>query len=200
MYVWRKMTDKQRAEVLRLRRQCRRPLHSPPHFDVEGWAYFHLSAANFEHRPILGASAERMHDFSKALCRLFDGNDTPLYAWCILPNHWHALVRTTSLSMLMKEIGKLHGKYSHTWNGEDHLRARQCWHCCSDRRIRSEGHFCSVRNYIHHNPVKHGYVDRWQDWAFSSGRDFLEELGRGEAVRLWRTYPVLNMGDTWDLD
>ena len=27
-------------------------------------------------------------------------------------------------------------------------------------------------NYIHHNPVKHGYVDETVHWRYSSARDY----------------------------
>ncbi|MBN2703852.1 MAG: transposase [Pontiellaceae bacterium] len=200
MYNWRKMTERQREEVISLRRACQVPLHSPPHYEVPGRCRYHLSAANYEHAPIIGASSARMSTFSAALCDLFSGEIVDLYAWCVLPNHWHALVGTETLSGLIKSIGKLHGRTSFEWNGQDGQRGRRCWFCCADRRIRSESHFYAVRNYIHHNPVKHGYVDRWEEWPFSSAVDFLEMTGRDEALRQWREFPVLNMGEKWDID
>ena len=53
-------------------------------------------------------------------------------------------------------------------------------------------------NYIHHNPVRHGYVDHWQDWPFSSAVDYLAAVGREEAVRVWKAYPLLDYGAGWD--
>ena len=54
-------------------------------------------------------------------------------------------------------------------------------------------------NYIHHNPVKHGYVKQWSDWPFSSANDFLEEVGRDHAIELWQQYPILDYGKDWDV-
>jgi putative transposase len=64
--------------------------------------------------------------------------------------------------------------------------------------MRSDGHRWSTVNYIHHNPVRHGYVMRWLDWPFSSAADFLREVGREEALRLWKEYPLLDYGKGWD--
>ncbi len=64
--------------------------------------------------------------------------------------------------------------------------------------MRSERHFWATLNYVHNNPVRHGYVERCQDWPFSSAREFLEQMGRKEAERIWREYPVLNYGEGWD--
>jgi len=198
MYEWRKMTGEKRKEVVKLRRQCRVPLHSPPHYSVEGWNRYHLSAANYEHVPIIGKTPERMLSFSADLCAVFYKESHDLFAWCVLRNHWHALIGTTDLKSVLKGIARLQGMHSFEWNGEDDTRGRQCWHCCADRRIRSEAHFQAARNYIHHNPVKHGYAKKWTEWPYSSASLFLEEAGREKVLRLWKEFPVLDMGEKWD--
>jgi putative transposase len=48
--------------------------------------------------------------------------------------------------------------------------------------------------------VKHGYVSQWQDWPFSSAKDFLDEVGREQSLEFWENYPVLDMGKGWDWD
>lgn len=52
--------------------------------------------------------------------------------------------------------------------------------------------------YIHHNPVKHGYVKKWQDWPFGSAVDFLNTFGREYTEHLWRKYPIKRYGASWD--
>ena len=200
MYKWRKMSDEERKEELAFRKDSAYPPHSPPHSKEEGWNRYHLTAAIFEHESVIGKSDERMSAFSSELCAALsvDGN-TAIYAWCVLPNHWHALVGCGELKDLMEHVRLLHGRSSHLWNGEDDARGRKCWHCTADRRIRSDRHFYAVRNYIHNNPVKHGYVKKWREWEFSSAADYLDEVGDEEAARLWREYPVLDMGEKWDL-
>jgi putative transposase len=55
-------------------------------------------------------------------------------------------------------------------------------------------------NYIHNNPLQHGYVDKWQDWPWSSATDFIERVGRATAENIWREYPILDYGKKWDVD
>ncbi len=52
-------------------------------------------------------------------------------------------------------------------------------------------------NYIHHNPVRHGYVERRQDWPYSSATEFLAGLSCQEAERIWREFPLDKYGG-WD--
>jgi putative transposase len=65
--------------------------------------------------------------------------------------------------------------------------------------MRSESHYYTTLNYIHDNPVKHGYVTKWTDWPCSSVHWYLETKGREWLADCWRNYPVLNYGDKWDL-
>jgi hypothetical protein len=40
-------------------------------------------------------------------------------------------------------------------------------------------------NYIHHNPVKRGYIDEAKYWRYSSVRDYEGVEGLLEVERLW---------------
>jgi len=139
-----------------------------------------------------------MEKFEAELLQILSAENCSLYAWCVLPNHWHGLVRTANLKGVISKIGQLHGKTSFLWNGEDFKRGRKCWYRCMDRRMRSDRHCYVARNYIHHNPVKHGYVEKWEDWPYSSAVDYITETGREKVLEQWQEYPVLDMGEGWD--
>jgi len=125
-------------------------------------------------------------------------NNSTVFAWCVLPNHFHLLIETDDLPHLKKEIGKLHGKTSYEWNQEKNQVGRTVWYRCADRKIRNERHYWATINYIHNNPVHHGYVPNWTDWPFSSAADFIAQTGREKAISIWRDYPVLDYGKGWD--
>ena len=119
-------------------------------------------------------------------------------AWWVLPNHYHLLVKTADLKSLVAAMAKLHGGTSFRWNNEETCRGRKVWHGVPDRAMRSDSHFWATINYIHHNPVKHGHVTRWDEWPFSSAAEYLKEVGREEAIRIWKSYPILDYGKGWD--
>lgn len=183
MYEWRRMTPKQREEILAIRRGNDFPRHNTPHLDV-GDHYYHFTAACYEHHSYIGATQQRMIDFEARLLAAFREYCSNVFAWCVLPNHYHCLARTDLFNALLIHLGRFRGRISFEWNREDQKRGRKVWHGSSDRAIRSEGHFWATVNYIHHNPVRHGYVQRWQAWPFSSAADFLARIGREEAIRI----------------
>ena len=197
-YLWRALTPPQREEVLLWSKSNRRPWHSPPHRPNYGQLQFLISAACYEHASHIGFSPQRMESFTAALLSLLQQHATRTFAWCVLPNHYHVLVETSSVLKLLWELGRLHGRISHDWNGEENARGRQVFHGATERSMRSDRHFHTTVNYVHNNPVHHGYVRLWTEWPWSSAAECIEQMGSLEATKLWKEYPIRNYGRKWD--
>jgi putative transposase len=197
-YHWRHLTGDERAELLAWRQQQGRPWHSPPHLPNFDALQFHITAACHEHRPHIGLSRERMDEFSTGLLAALSADGGRVSAWCVLPNHYHALVETQDLPRLLRGLGRFHGRTSHTWNGQERTRGRQVFFRAVDRAMRSDAHVYATLNYVHHNPVHHGYVERWTDWPRSSAAAYVAQVGRNEAARVWQAFPVRDYGKGWD--
>jgi putative transposase len=108
MYYYRNLSPEQQNEVVVYRRQQRRPWHSPPHWNFEGERQFFISGTCFEHDQVIGVSHERMTECENALLEVCGNYAGVIYAWCILPNHYHILVKTDQVKELRKEIGRFH--------------------------------------------------------------------------------------------
>ena len=197
IYLWRKLTAKEQEELLGWRKQRELPWHRPPHRASEKTRY-HLTAACFEHRQHIGQSRKRMELFCGTLLEIFTRQGAQIHAWCVLPNHYHALISTIRILEVLAALGQMHGRLSFCWNGEEQIRGRQVWCGAVERYMRSDSRFWATLNYVHHNPVRHGYVERWTDWPWSSGKSFLQMTGFEEAKRIWRDYPIREYGKEWD--
>ena len=197
MYQWRALTEDERKELLKHRREREYPMHSPPHYVGESGLY-HLSAACYEHKPWIGLSPRRMTDFTRALLGVLKASGAEYDAWCVLPNHYHGLIKSDAVERTVAELGRLHGRASFFWNGIDNSRGRKVWCSPATRVIRSERHYWATMNYVHHNAVHHGYVEKWRHWPYTSAHEFLETMGEEEATRLWKEYPILDYGKGWD--
>jgi REP-associated tyrosine transposase len=199
MYDWRRMTQEDRAQALDVRRARQLPWHSPPHLDFEGTHQYLISAACYEHATIIGKDSDRMSVCEEGVLKACSEFCQATHAWCILPNHYHVLVTTEQIAQLRRQLGQFHGRSSHDWNGEDEARGRKVWYNCFERPMKSARHFWATLNYVHHNPVHHGYVEAWQDWPWSSAVEFLIRTGRARAMEIWKRYPILDYGKKWDI-
>jgi putative transposase len=92
-------------------------------------------------------------DHLHALCSLPPGDADYSTRWRQIKSGFsRALPRTETLST------------SRTNKGERGIWQRRFW----EHRIRDEDDFARHADYIHHNPRKHGYVERVADWPWSS--------------------------------
>jgi putative transposase len=90
-----------------------------------------------------------------------------VYAWCLMNNHVHLLVREVKedLSTTMKRIGVSYASY-YNW------KYQTIGHLFQDRFrsevVESRRSFLTVIRYIHQNPVKAGIVSHVDEWRWSS--------------------------------
>jgi putative transposase len=178
MYRWRRLTPEQRRIELAERLRNGRPPHSVPHIASDTTTYYMITAACFEHQPVIGHSPDRMQSFECDLVELLNRGCRQFFAWTVLPNHYHVLVDAGDVKGLLRSLGQLHGRTSFYWNGEENKRGRQVWCNAAETAMKSEGHFYASLNYVLHNAVHHGYVEKWPDWPYCSAEQYLESMGR----------------------
>lgn len=196
MYEYRKLNSAERAEILRYRREQGYPLHAPPH-PATGEGVFLITAANFEHNHIL-ANSSRRTSFETTIFQILKRFDFDVRGWVILPNHYHLLVHTHQFQKAGMMLKQLHGKTAHEWNFQDNLPGRKVWFNYSDRKIRGERHYYASLNYIHFNPVKHGYVTSPEEWPWSSIGLYIQDYGAQWIKDKWDAFPVMDFGKGWD--
>lgn len=97
-----------------------------------------------------------------------DGDRYVLQAWCVMPNHVHALIATnadTELGQIVhawkrfttRRINEILGRTGPVW-AKDYF----------DRYVRDDRHFETTKAYIENNPVAAGLCDTSEAWPFSS--------------------------------
>ncbi|MEQ9483585.1 REP-associated tyrosine transposase [Coleofasciculus sp. F4-SAH-05] len=196
MYEYRRLTPTQRAELVQQRLSRGYPPHAPPHV-VTDKEFYLLTAACYEHKCHVKDECRRQ----ELLNLLFDAFVTAgmeIRAWVVLPNHYHLLVHLTNFDELSRLFRLVHGRTSYQWNRDDNVTRRKVWYRYSDRAIRSERHYFAALNYLHYNPVKHGWSQSPYDWRESSVHWYLANFGRQWLRDAWIEYPVRDYGKDWD--
>jgi hypothetical protein len=101
------MTVDEREYALQLRHARRLPWHTPPHLDFKLAKQYLVSASCYEHACVIGKNPQRMTECESEVTEIFQKFCSHLYAWCVLPNHYHALVKTYRIAALREEIGTI---------------------------------------------------------------------------------------------
>lgn len=97
-----------------------------------------------------------------------------LYAYCLMPNHVHLVIRedSQSVSDIMKRVGS---RYVIWYNG----KYERVGHLFQDRfkseKVESDDYLLTVVRYVHQNPVKAKMVGKAGDYRWSSYGAYLSD-------------------------
>src|SRR5512139_2522316 len=126
-----------------------------PRLDAPGVLH-HVMVRGLERRAIFRDDGDRA-DFIDRVGRLADAKAWRVYAWALLPNHAHLLVRTGGRSLPRTMRSLLTG-----YAGQFNRRHRRSGHLFQNRYksivIEEEPYFLELIRYLHLNPLRAGVV------------------------------------------
>jgi len=189
--------------------------YHPPHIYLDDREYY-LTASTFN-RELFFSSGEQKRLLRDILKEKIQAFSIKLYAWVILDNHYHLLIRVAEKETLYKFVQSLHGVSSFRLNQRENRKGRRVWRNYWDRCPRSEEDFYTFFNYIHINPIKHGKVtirdgvilkneerisipmdraadlhDALSEYEFSSYPYYLRKHGKDGMSHIWMDYPIVD--------
>jgi len=152
---------------------------------VPGGIYF-FTVNTFERRPILSQELHRAA-LRQAIYDVRNLLPFQSIAWLLLPDHLHTIWKLpetdTNFSLrwsLIKQhvtrqcaerSGKMPITQSRQKRHEGTIWQRRFW----EHAIRDDTDFRHHIDYIHYNPVKHGYARRAADWPYSTFHRYVRD-------------------------
>ena len=113
-----------------------------------------------------------------------------LFAYCIMPNHWHLVVRPNAEGQVSRFVHWLSGTHAKRWQvqrhavGSGHVYQARFKSC----PVQTDGHFLTVCRYVERNPLAAGLVNRAEKWRW--GSLWHRHRVGGRAQRLLSPWPV----------
>ncbi len=149
--------------------------------DVPGATYFFTVNLAERRKTLLVDHVDVLREATK---KVKQNHTFKIDAIVILPDHLHAIwTLPESDADFSKRWNLIKGSFSRTLakaeristsrknKGERGIWQRRFW----EHLIRDENDFERHVDYIHYNPVKHGYVNKPTDWKHSSVHRFIEK-------------------------
>ncbi|MCD4788780.1 MAG: hypothetical protein K8R37_02175 [Bacteroidales bacterium] len=113
------------------------------------------------------------------------------FAYCLMPNHYHFLIKIKTESELKKGFLKKYPKknlqsieelttftsnqfsnffnaYAKAFNKMYNRRGALFIDAFGRKEVKDRDYLINLVHYIHYNPVHHGFVNKIEDWNFSS--------------------------------
>ena len=143
-------------------------------------SYVHLIVVAYNRKDIFVENIELLRASFKNAKQHF-GFD--IIAICVLPNHIHMILNPDNIKEYPKiitsikyhfskyyDVGVETPTYGYVNKGEKGVFQRRYF----EHTICSQEELNNHINYVHYNPVKHGYVKCVKDWVYSSFHKFVE--------------------------
>ena len=133
-----------------------------PRLDAPGVLH-HVMVRGIERRALFRDDRDR-DDFLRRLASLAESGAITVYAWALLPNHVHLLVRTGTRPLARTMRSLLTG-----YAGAFNRRYRRAGHLFQNRYrsivVEEEAYFLELVRYLHLNPLRGGVVPDLQALA-----------------------------------
>ncbi len=111
------------------------------------------------------------------------------YSYCLMPNHFHFLVRIKSEEELkklpkykedthkivMQYLSNFLNSYAKSYNIKYKRKGALFLDFTKRIAVREESYYTTLINYIHQNPVHHKFCKTTDEWVYSSYDAFLSE-------------------------
>jgi len=100
-------------------------------------------------------------------------NIVHIIAYCLMPSHYHLLVKINYENQFSKYINNIENSYTRYYN-KSNKRKGPLWQSCFKAiQIPNDATLLHVHRYIHLNPTTAHIVDKPEDWVWSSYRSYI---------------------------
>ena len=108
-----------------------------------------------------------------------------MIAYCLMPNHYHMLIRVDTNNTLSPFIKRLFNSYTQAYNKQNHRKGTIFEGSAQVKLVESDEYVLLLSRYIHLNPVQAGLVDSPGEWQYSN---YLEWIGDREGRLVSRDF------------
>ena len=131
--------------------------HAPIHrLDSDG--VYMITGATL-HKKLLFSSAQKLTLLENEILTLAQLYCWQLEAWAVFMNHYHLIARgKPNAHRLDRYLKHVHCNSARELNVLDHAVGREVWYNFWETKLTYERSYLARLNYVHQNPVKHGFV------------------------------------------
>lgn len=134
----------------------------------KGWTYHALNRA-VARLPLFQCSAD-YEAFERALFEAHARVPLDILAYCLMPNHWHFVLRPLDDGQLTAFLRWL--THTHTMRYHADNRSSGTGHVYQGRfkafPVADDSHLCTLIRYVESNPLRAGLVAQAETWHWSS--------------------------------
>lgn len=132
--------------------------------------FYHIVSRGLDRENIFGEKREKTR-FLNLLQENLEEYNVKVYAYCVMSNHFHLLVKVEK-EIMPVFMAKILGRYAKYYNYKHYRTGYVFENRYKTQCIEDEDYFWSCLRYIHMNPVKAKICNDVIKYEYSSGREY----------------------------
>lgn len=138
--------------------------------------YFHIYNRGANREKIF-SNEGNYHFLRRRIKRYLPDYKIALAAYCLMPNHYHFLVREDVTGDKSRFFQRLFNSYTQAYNCQQRRTGTLFESRMKVKVVEDDAYAYRLIRYIHLNPVRAGLVSDALDWEFSSHAEWLGHIG-----------------------
>ncbi len=131
--------------------------------------------------------SHRLAVLHRGLLRVAQDFGWQLEAWAVFSNHYHFIAHSPpDASNLPDMLSVLHVKTAGWINKLERTPGRQVWFNFWETALTHQRSYLARLNYVHQNPVRHGFVEVARDYPWCSASWFEREASPAMVKAIYR--------------
>jgi putative transposase len=144
-----------------------------------------------------------------------------IFCYCLLPNHFHFLLRIKNAEMnpglteklkRSQPFSNFFNAYTKAFNVFYDRKGTLFMRPFKRKRVNTDEYFARLIHYIHANPVHHGYCNKIDEWKYSSypillnnsastllREEIMDWFGNVKQFEIFHQQPVIYKGE-WEFE
>jgi len=139
--------------------------------NMEAQKFYHVFNRGINSEQIF--KCESNYFFFMRRCKEILPESMHVFAYCLMPTHFHLLVKIKENTKPAESFRRLFTSYSKAINNQERRHGGLFEKPFRRLHVDSESYLRQVVLYIHRNPIHHGIKKKPEDWEFSSFSDIL---------------------------
>lgn len=140
--------------------------------------FYHVMFRGINHQNLFEEDSD-YKEFLVGFQKLRDEMRFEIYAYCLMSNHVHLLIRENQSGDISQIMQRLLVKYAMYFNQKYYRSGVLISNRYKSRPVEKDEYFMQLIRYIHQNPVKAGLTRKIEAYPYSS---YLEYLGDGRMI------------------
>jgi REP element-mobilizing transposase RayT len=134
--------------------------------------YYHIYNRGVTHQKIFGKRGNYTF-LIRTIQKYLSFYDLTFIAYCLMPNHYHFLIRVNADDQLSPFVQRLFNAYSQAYNRQQDRTGTLFEGRAQYRLVDTTEYVLQLARYIHLNPVSAGLAKLPEEWEFSNYREWI---------------------------